>query len=186
MRVGLFVPCYIDQLYPDVAMATLELLEKVGVEVEFPEEQTCCGQPMANTGCQDDTRPAGAQVSENLPGLSAGGLPFGQLRGDGPSSLPRAFGRSARLRGTRGQDLRAVRVPGGCAEGGALCGIVPAQGGHSPELPRVARPADGQFQRDRGAQFQQDAVPAGATGGDSAFATGTHGRLLWLWRHVFH
>jgi L-lactate dehydrogenase complex protein LldE len=57
MRIGLFVPCYIDQLYPDVAMATLELLEKVGVAVEFPEEQTCCGQPMANTGCRDDTRP---------------------------------------------------------------------------------------------------------------------------------
>lgn len=57
MRIGLFVPCYIDQLYPDVAMATLELLEKAGVAVEFPEEQTCCGQPMANTGCRDETRP---------------------------------------------------------------------------------------------------------------------------------
>ena len=57
MRIGLFVPCYIDQLYPDVALATLELLEKAGMEVEFPAEQTCCGQPMANTGCQRETRP---------------------------------------------------------------------------------------------------------------------------------
>lgn len=57
MRIGLFIPCYIDQLYPDVGFATLELLEHAGVDIEFPEEQTCCGQPMANTGCQHETRP---------------------------------------------------------------------------------------------------------------------------------
>jgi len=57
MRVGLFIPCYIDQLYPDVGLATAELLEQVGCQVEFPEEQTCCGQPMANTGCWDDALP---------------------------------------------------------------------------------------------------------------------------------
>lgn len=57
MRVGLFIPCYIDQFYPDVGMATVELLEQVGCEVEFPEEQTCCGQPMANTGCWSDAKP---------------------------------------------------------------------------------------------------------------------------------
>lgn len=57
MRVGLFIPCYIDQLYPDVGMATLELLQRVGCEVDFPAEQTCCGQPMANTGCIEDARP---------------------------------------------------------------------------------------------------------------------------------
>jgi L-lactate dehydrogenase complex protein LldE len=50
MRVGLFVPCYIDQFYPDVAMATVEILERQGIEVVYPEGQTCCGQPMANTG----------------------------------------------------------------------------------------------------------------------------------------
>ena len=50
MKVGLFVPCYIDQFYPQVAIATLELLEKLGCEVAFPLQQTCCGQPMANSG----------------------------------------------------------------------------------------------------------------------------------------
>ena len=54
--VGLFIPCYVDQLFPDVGMATLELLERVGCEVTFPTGQTCCGQPMANTGCSDDAR----------------------------------------------------------------------------------------------------------------------------------
>lgn len=56
-RVGLFVPCYIDQFYPDVGMATVELLERFGCQVEFPEAQTCCGQPMANTGCVAEARP---------------------------------------------------------------------------------------------------------------------------------
>jgi L-lactate dehydrogenase complex protein LldE len=50
MKVALFVPCYIDQFYPQVAIATLELLEKFGVVVSVPEKQTCCGQPMANSG----------------------------------------------------------------------------------------------------------------------------------------
>ncbi len=50
MTVGLFVPCYIDQFYPAVAVATLQLLERAGCTVVFPFNQTCCGQPMANSG----------------------------------------------------------------------------------------------------------------------------------------
>jgi len=50
MKVGLFIPCYVDQFYPNAAIATLELLEKLGVDVEYPAGQTCCGQPMANSG----------------------------------------------------------------------------------------------------------------------------------------
>lgn len=50
MKVGLFIPCYVDQFYPNAAIATLQLLEKLGVDVSYPENQTCCGQPMANSG----------------------------------------------------------------------------------------------------------------------------------------
>jgi len=50
MKIALFIPCYIDQFYPNVGIATLQLLEKLGCEVAFPLEQTCCGQPMANSG----------------------------------------------------------------------------------------------------------------------------------------
>jgi L-lactate dehydrogenase complex protein LldE len=56
MDVALFVPCYIDQLYPRVGLATAGLLERQGVRVHFPEAQTCCGQPMANSGFFDDAR----------------------------------------------------------------------------------------------------------------------------------
>uniref|UniRef100_A0A7C4LQM8 (Fe-S)-binding protein n=1 Tax=Schlesneria paludicola TaxID=360056 RepID=A0A7C4LQM8_9PLAN len=56
-HVGLFVPCYVDQLYPQVAWATWEVLERFGCTVEFPAGQTCCGQPMANTGFADEAAP---------------------------------------------------------------------------------------------------------------------------------
>src|SRR5438128_2098516 len=50
MTVGLFIPCYVDQFYPKAAIASLELLRKLGMEVVYPLTQTCCGQPMANSG----------------------------------------------------------------------------------------------------------------------------------------
>jgi L-lactate dehydrogenase complex protein LldE len=50
MRVGLFVPCYVNQFYPNAAIATMKLLRNLGVEVVYPLDQTCCGQPMANSG----------------------------------------------------------------------------------------------------------------------------------------
>jgi len=45
MRVGLFIPCYMDAFEPEVGVATLELLERLGCTVEYPVDQTCCGQP---------------------------------------------------------------------------------------------------------------------------------------------
>lgn len=64
MDVALFLPCYIDQLYPQVGLATVSLLEKFGVEVHYPEEQTCCGQPMANSGFFDHARPLALRMLE--------------------------------------------------------------------------------------------------------------------------
>ncbi len=49
-RVALFVTCMVDTLYPEVGMATADLLRDHGVEVVFPETQTCCGQPLFNAG----------------------------------------------------------------------------------------------------------------------------------------
>lgn len=56
-KVGLFIPCYVDQLYPHVGLATYRVLRQLGLDIEFPEEQTCCGQPMANSGCAEQTQP---------------------------------------------------------------------------------------------------------------------------------
>ena len=57
MDVALFVPCYVDQLYPRVALAAASLLERSGCKVIFPEAQTCCGQPLANSGFFEDAAP---------------------------------------------------------------------------------------------------------------------------------
>lgn len=65
-KVGLFVPCYIDQFYPQVAVATLELLERLGCKVIFPPEQTCCGQPMANSGFSRLTAGCDANFVKNF------------------------------------------------------------------------------------------------------------------------
>src|SRR3954452_3607998 len=55
-RVSLFVTCIVDQLFPKVGMAIAEVLERVGYEVDFPEAQTCCGQPAFNSGFRDEAR----------------------------------------------------------------------------------------------------------------------------------
>ncbi|MDE6418030.1 MAG: (Fe-S)-binding protein [Duncaniella sp.] len=52
MKVGLFIPCYVDALYPEVGVSTYRLLRSLGVDVYYPEKQTCCGQPMGNAGFQ--------------------------------------------------------------------------------------------------------------------------------------
>ena len=56
MKVGLFIPCYINAVYPGVGRASYELLGRLGCEVDYPLGQTCCGQPMANPRLLDNYR----------------------------------------------------------------------------------------------------------------------------------
>ena len=57
MKIGLFVPCYVDALYPEVGVSTYRLLKSLGLDVEYPEKQTCCGQPMGNAGFEQKAEP---------------------------------------------------------------------------------------------------------------------------------
>lgn len=57
MRVALFITCFNDTLFPQVGIATTQLLERLGHSVNFPEAQTCCGQMHFNTGYQRETVP---------------------------------------------------------------------------------------------------------------------------------
>jgi L-lactate dehydrogenase complex protein LldE len=66
MTVALFVPCYIDQFYPQVAIATLRLLERLNCKVLFPLNQTCCGQPMANSGFSGMTKGCNRNFIKNF------------------------------------------------------------------------------------------------------------------------
>lgn len=62
------MPCYVDQFYPGVAIATLELLEKLGCNVDYPLQQTCCGQPMANSGFASLTHGCNRNFIKNFSG----------------------------------------------------------------------------------------------------------------------
>ncbi len=54
--VVLFVPCYVDQLRPSAGIASVEILESLGVDVDVRPQAICCGQPFANSGCADEAR----------------------------------------------------------------------------------------------------------------------------------
>ena len=56
MKVQLFIPCFVDQLYPQTAFNMVKVLEKVGCTVEYNTNQTCCGQPAFNDGFWDDAK----------------------------------------------------------------------------------------------------------------------------------
>jgi L-lactate dehydrogenase complex protein LldE len=56
MKVQLFIPCFVDQLYPDTAFNVIKVLEKAGCDVSYNPSQTCCGQPAFNAGFWDDAR----------------------------------------------------------------------------------------------------------------------------------
>ena len=64
MKIGLFVPCYVDALYPEVGVSTLRLLRSLGLDVDYPERQTCCGQPMGNAGFEKMAVPLAKKFDE--------------------------------------------------------------------------------------------------------------------------
>ena len=61
MKNELFIPCFIDQLFPQTAFNTVKVLEKAGCVVEYNPSQTCCGQPAFNAGFWDDAKEAGSK-----------------------------------------------------------------------------------------------------------------------------
>ena len=56
MKVSLFIPCFVDRIYPQVGVSIVKVLERLGCEVDYPEGQTCCGQPAFNSGCWNEAR----------------------------------------------------------------------------------------------------------------------------------
>jgi L-lactate dehydrogenase complex protein LldE len=77
MRVALFIPCYIDQLYPDVGFACLELLERQGIAADVPAQQTCCGQVLTNRGALTAARPLARNFETTFAGYDCVVCPSG-------------------------------------------------------------------------------------------------------------
>ncbi len=68
MTVDIFIPCFIDQLYPNTAFNMIKVLEKVGCKVNYNDKQTCCGQPAFNSGFWDEARSVGAKFIRDFSG----------------------------------------------------------------------------------------------------------------------
>jgi L-lactate dehydrogenase complex protein LldE len=81
MRVALLVTCINDVLFPDVGRAVVTLLRRLDVDVDFPAGQTCCGQPMVNTGYLDEAVPALRAHVEAFAGYDAIVVPSGSCAG---------------------------------------------------------------------------------------------------------
>jgi L-lactate dehydrogenase complex protein LldE len=81
MRVALMVTCLNDAMFPDAGKAVVTLLRRLGVDVEFPEAQTCCGQPMVNTGYLDEAVPVVRSFVRAFEGYDAVVTPSGSCAG---------------------------------------------------------------------------------------------------------
>ena len=66
MTVTLFIPCFVDLMYPQVGISMVTILERLGHKVECPEEPACCGQPAFNTGYWPETRPVAEKLIDQL------------------------------------------------------------------------------------------------------------------------
>ena len=77
MRIALFIACYNDALFPEVGQAVVTLLRHLGHEVEFPAEQTCCGQLHFNSGYQDACIPLVSRFADVFAGYDAVVTPSG-------------------------------------------------------------------------------------------------------------
>lgn len=81
MRVALFATCFNDTMWPETLKATVRLLERLGCEVEFPMEQTCCGQMQTNTGYGKDAAPLVRRFVDVFDGYDAVVAPSGSCVG---------------------------------------------------------------------------------------------------------
>ncbi|MFH9980143.1 (Fe-S)-binding protein [Streptomyces sp. NPDC017179] len=109
MRVALFLTCVNDTLYPDTGRATVKLLTRLGVEVDFPMAQTCCGQAHYNTGYRHDAEPLARRFAEVFRDYEAIVTPSGSCGAMVRELYPR-MGARARAEG-RGDGLATTLAP---------------------------------------------------------------------------
>jgi len=85
MKVQLFIPCFVDQLYPEVGMNMVKVLEKVGCQVSYNPNQTCCGQPAYNAGFMKEAKAVSEKFIHDFSGdeviVSPSGSCIGYIRG---------------------------------------------------------------------------------------------------------
>jgi L-lactate dehydrogenase complex protein LldE len=115
VRIGLFVTCLGDTLFPEAPKATLTVLERLGHEVAFPREQTCCGQLHLNSGYRDEANALADRFAGIFGGFDAVVSPssscVGAVRELSPAIAPRVFELSEFLVGQLGVEDVGARFP---------------------------------------------------------------------------
>ena len=81
MKVQLFIPCFIDQMFPETAFNTEKVLKKVGCEIIYNYNQTCCGQPAFNAGFWDECRPVAKKFLSDFDSFDYTVVPSGSCIG---------------------------------------------------------------------------------------------------------
>ena len=125
-RVALFVTCLVDLLYPEVGEAAVALLRESGAEVDFPEAQTCCGQPAFNTGFPHEARRMGRTLLDAFEGADAVVSPSGSCTAMIRSHFPHLYdgtpdeGRAAALAGKTYELSEFLVDVAGMKSGGSL------------------------------------------------------------------
>jgi L-lactate dehydrogenase complex protein LldE len=104
MRVALFIPCFIDQLFPNAGIAMVTVLRRLNVEVYYPQEQTCCGQPAFNTGYWDEARILAKRYCEIFADADAIICPSGSCTAMVRNFYPELLGGA----GARGEPVESV------------------------------------------------------------------------------
>jgi L-lactate dehydrogenase complex protein LldE len=77
MTVTVFIPCFVDLAFPRVGVSIVQILERLGHRVEYPEKLACCGQPAFNSGYWDEARPIALKVLQTLQNAEAIVVPSG-------------------------------------------------------------------------------------------------------------
>ena len=97
MRVALFIPCFIDQLFPIVGIAVVNVLRRLNIEVDYPAAQTCCGQPAFNTGYWDEARELAARYGEVFAGYDTIVCPSGSCVATVRNFHPELLGKATKI-----------------------------------------------------------------------------------------
>lgn len=95
MKVQLFIPCFVDQLYPETGMNMVKVLEKLGCDVYYNAKQTCCGQPAFNAGYWDEAKSVAKKFLHDFDGDGYIVSPSGSCTGYARNSFPKMFDNSA-------------------------------------------------------------------------------------------
>ena len=106
MRVALFVTCLADQLFPELGVASVKLMRHLGIEMEFPEGQTCCGQPAYNAGYLEESKKVAKHNIDIFKDYDYVVLPSGSCGSMVKTQYPKMFSQAPELYG-EASDLAA-------------------------------------------------------------------------------